>query len=218
MPMTMRGYLLLFLAAFAAPCSAVVEQFVRFNATMDLSPVAPGSAATFINDPVAVASFETLTKTVFEDLVQSRPDLNPLFVSTPDILTIKAHKANGRSGGLAVTFETSVKVFSESGLTDQNFLVDIKFAPYWYSGTLRILDYMSDLADQSPVVFGSVSGFQIDFGTPRTFTPGATATPVATPTVPPVVAPTIAPMIPPTMAPVAVVSTPAPVVVVAPTL
>ena len=175
-----------------SPCRAQVQQSIRFNSTMTLSPVA-ATAADFGSDASAIAAFEALTWATFEAGIMDSPNENPLLLVPPEITSLMIVEVKDVTEGeeLGITFETVMNVISETGLSEENLLLDIKFSSYWYGDTSRLLAYFADLATQAPTVFGTVGNMAIDFDQAETFDPPTTTSlPVASPSAPFVSPPT----------------------------
>jgi hypothetical protein len=189
------------------------------NSTMTLLPVEAGSASVFLANNTAVLTYAGLTRRMFAAGIAAHPDTNPLFTANPVILSLKVVKAvNGFESGyptMGVTFNTKLRVFANTVLTDANYVVDIKWGPYFLD---QFGPFLTELAGAVPSVFDMVGALGMSFSVPRpisdpsvpTRAPVRTPTraPVRPPTRAPVRSPTRAPVRPPTRAPVRSPSTP----------
>ena len=183
------------LSALLSGCRAQLQQSIRFNATMTLSPVT-ATAADFGSNATVVVIFEALTWETFGAGIMDSPNENPLFLVPPEIASLRVVEVNDIAEGvvLGITFETVMNVISETNLSEENLLLDIKFSSYWYGDTARLLAYVTELATQAPTVFGTVGNMAIDFDQAETFDlPTTTSLPVPSPSAP-FVSPTTTPI------------------------
>ena len=194
--------LALMVVALSVPSHAQVRQFIHVNMTLDYSPVPQGSASIFLGQSSGVAAYEALTRGRFEAGIAAKPNLNPLLTSPPVLSSLKVVGAvdvpSSSGSSLVVTFQTVMRVVSASGLSDDN-LQSLKWAPYWYSEGLLSHDYMSDLAEQLPRTFGSLSSFGISVGVTQSLVPGPSPPAPVSPTRAPVRRPTWSPVLPTAM-------------------
>jgi hypothetical protein len=193
----------LFLIAFSVPCHGRVEQFIRFDTTGTYSYI-PGTADAFSDSAATIAKFLTHTEETFAACIAAKPEFNPLFISPPEILSIAVVDVTDSSPGeMKVKFQTEMRVFSESGLTEANLAEDIELDSYWFRNGILLSEYMSVLNTEIPDYFGGLSRLQIRVETPRTYSPTPTTSPPPqqVSTSPPVLPPTTVPVKPPTSAP-----------------
>jgi len=178
-------------SALLSGCRAQLQQSIRFNATMTLSPVT-ATAADFGSNTSVIATFEALTWETFEAGIMDSPNENPLFLVPPEITSLRVVEAKDIAEGvvLGITFETVMNVISEVDLSEENLLLDIKFSSYWYGDTARLLAYVSGLATKAPTVFGTVGNMAIDFDQAETVDAPTTNLPVPSPSAPFVSQPT----------------------------
>jgi len=194
---------------FSTRCRAQVEQYIKFDATLDYDYVSSGSAGLFLGDDEMIATYKALTRATFKAGIKSLPDLNPILLSPPRIHSLKVVDAFERSSdptSLVVTFRTVFRVVSSSGLSDANLADDINLISYWISDPLLIVQYATALREEIPSIFENISGIQVKFGIiqRRRFKVPTTAVPAAS-----IPSPTNAPVIP-TMAPVIPTEAPVP--------
>jgi hypothetical protein len=176
---------LLLLLLGPSGCQAVV-QFARVNGTITFKPSPAGSAAVFLGNATALSTFATHTRQLFTAGIAARPTVNPLFTAPPQVLSLSVTRArNPSDGGIAVTFTSNLRITAATVLTDLQYLVDIKFGPYF--GVMDVIpDYLDNLATSIPAVFGEVTGYFGDITEGRQIadpSTGPTPTrPVASPT------------------------------------
>jgi hypothetical protein len=151
-------FTLLLLLAGPSGCQAVV-QYARVNGTITFTtPSAGNSADVFLGNATALSTFSNLTRHVWMAGIAARPAVNPLFTAPPRVLSLSVIEASNPMGSIAVSFTSNLRITSAALLTDLNYVVDVKFGPYFAVMTV-IPDYLEDLAGSIPAVFGSVTGF-----------------------------------------------------------
>jgi hypothetical protein len=190
--------LLLLLLARTADGQSIL-QLAWVNGTMTFAPSPAGSANVFIRDATAVATFATRTREMFVAGIAARPDLNPLFNAPPQVLSLDITQAVNSNNGIAVSFNSKVRMWSASFLNDATFAQNIQFSPYFTVDAV-IRDYLGDLASSIPAVFGSVTGVVGDIQKGKIRPPPR---PVPAPTQRPATAPTRLPAASPTRRPAA---------------
>jgi hypothetical protein len=177
-----------------------IEQFIAVNGTLIITGVAFDSTVIFLNDPEKIAAYEALTKQTFETgIANPDPDINLMFTAPPEILSLKlVEVTNPSTDSIAVTFQTTMRIYADAVLTEDDFLMAVKFGPYWYSDADRSFAYLFDLQTIFPAMFLEDGSFQIGFAPARAIadptTPKPTPAPVPSPTQQPV-APTPAPIV-----------------------
>jgi len=189
----------------ASPSTAVspfgIERFIIVNGTMSLEGAAPDSATTFWSDPVAVMAFESVTKQAFEaGIADPNSNHNTILNKDPEILAVKAVKViNPSEASIDITFQTTMRLFSDIVLEDRHFLVNVKFTPYWYANPEITYSYVSSVGIIYPTLFAEEEVYlQIDFGTavsipdPGPITASPTSRSTSSPTSSPSPAPSVA--------------------------
>jgi hypothetical protein len=201
---------LLLLLLGPSGCQAVV-QFARVNGTITYTPAPAESANVLGGNTTARSIYSRRTREMFVDGIAAKPTANPLFTAPPVVLRLSVIRVrNPTTSSIAVSFTSTLRITSATLLTDLNYLVDVKFAPY-FSVLALIPEYLDDLATSIPTVFGSVTGFFGDIGegrdipNPNPNNPGPTPTrrPAASPTRRPAASPTRRPAASPTRRPAA---------------
>jgi hypothetical protein len=151
---------------FVAPTLGI-EQFIILNATIQFTGVDSDSVTIFMSEPQKIAAFEALTQQTFEaGIADTEPGHNSMLTVPPEILALKVMKVTSpETDQIAVTFQTTMRLYAETILTDQNFLVNIKFGPYFYSNPDRSFAYVVTIQSVYPNLFVvDEVYFQIDFG------------------------------------------------------
>lgn len=174
----------------AAPAAEFqgVEQLIAVNATLVMTGVVSNSAEIFSSDPTTVSDFENITQQSFEEGIANPPaNTNTIFTLPPEILSLVVVDVNTTTdGNLEVTFETTMRAFADTVLTEENFLLDVKFGRYWSGDAGRSFDYLVDLQTIFPTMFDQDGSFQIFFDIAKSIeepsVPGTTVAPTASPT------------------------------------
>jgi len=149
------------------PTTGGIEQFIVVNATMNFDGAAADSAITFWSDPEAVTAFESLTKQVFEaGIADPNSNHNTILNKDPELLAVNVVKViNPSTDSIVITFQTTMRLFSDIVLDDQNFLVNLKFGPYWYANPDLTFAYVSSVDIIYPTLFAEEEVYlQIEFG------------------------------------------------------
>jgi hypothetical protein len=170
------------------PAPEGIEQYIIINGTIEFSGVGADSSEIFMSDPASVAAFEGLTLETFAaGIADPNSDQNSILTVDPQVLGVQVVKvANPSVDSLAVTFQTTMRLYSYIVLTDQNFLVNVKFGPYFSADPDRSFAYVLDVASVYPTLFVEQEiYFQIDFGTAKSI-----PDPIPTLTTPPTSSPT----------------------------
>jgi hypothetical protein len=175
-----------------------IEQYIIVNGTLEFSGVASDSSELFMSDPESVAVFEALTLATFvAGIADPNSDHNSILTTEPQVLGVQVVKVTNPSvSSLAVTFQTTMRLYSLVVLSDYNFLVNVKFGPYFTADPDRTFAYMVEIGSLFPTLFVEEESYlQIDFGvaksipeplpsltSPPTSKPSATPAPVEPPT------------------------------------
>lgn len=133
---------------------------------MLFSGVSSDSTTIFLSNSDKVLEFEEITELTFQSGMTDLPsdDHNTLFTATPEILSLKVVQVtNDEMDTIAITFETSMRVYADTVLTGDDYFSSIRFGPYWYSDTSRNFEYLFELQGIFPKMFAADGSFQIGF-------------------------------------------------------
>ena len=184
----------LFLGIFlhsSSPASVArgIKQFLAVNCTLVLSGVASNSVEIFQTDPEKVETYEALTQNAFEEGIALLPlDTNPLFNSRPKILSLKVVDVQtfGTANSISITSETTMRIYADTVLTDQEYIDSVRFGPYWNANSDNGFAYLLELQGVFPEIFLEDGTFQIGLGFATAIENPISRAPVSTPSLAPV--------------------------------